>query len=370
MIGYLKKELEKKAGFRLDTVSAFRKFEKILYANGIQVSYSTLNRLFSETNTTIKPRVETLNLLSKYLGYRDFDDLEFSTFSEIKKDELYFKYELELKSLLLNKEYKTAIDLYLELRNELGSYHTDFTQIMGKAIFNNVDFDHSNLAYLLEKEVKAPFFLEYFVNEDDIRGHYRNALQNMDFQSENPLEKELFKSFYLCRKNLLNQKLFELPEVNYLHINYHLQARYFELLLLNKFIVTKTGLENFVLEMTEKVIELLNKYNNGLAKLVITGRWCRALCYTGTYGILCYSDDWKQQCINSFMDSHENIEFKAPIYAFLKLNYGLNLPLDFYKTNRWENALVESEMIISMALKNEKAVRKFQKLLNIKLPFI
>lgn len=369
MVQHLKKALEQKIGFPLDTVSSFRRMERLLYTNGIQVSYSTLNRLFSDNKPSVTPRRETLNLLSRYLGYGSFDEFEYFSFSRIRQEELYFKTEFEIKSLLLNQDYISAIDYYLDFGPSLNEYHADLAQIIGKSIFNAENFQAKTLEYLLSREKNAPFFLEFFVSEDDLKGHYRFALLNMDYESEYKEEKEIFKSLYFARKDLLNGKVRDLPQIDFNKVNYHLQARYFELQLLHEYITNKDNIENYIQELAEKVLALTAVYNNTLATLVIVGRFCRALCYINSFHCLKNHEKWRLECITAFNSFHENVEFKAPVYAVLKLCYEMNLPLDFYKHNRWENAIVESELIISLALSNIKAVKRYQNLMDIKLPY-
>ena len=135
MIPFLKKALEKKVGFQLNTVSAYRKLEKILYAAGIQVSYSTLNRMFSDETKSINPRLETLNLLSRFLGFISFEELENQHLSTSKRDELYLANEFAIKSLLLNDEFRTAIDIYLDIMDEFREYHPEITQVIGNSFF-------------------------------------------------------------------------------------------------------------------------------------------------------------------------------------------------------------------------------------------
>jgi hypothetical protein len=62
-----------------------------------------------------------------------------------------------------------------------------------------------------------------------------------------------------------------------------------------------------------------------------------------------------------------DLEFKATVYVFLKLVYGERLPLGFFINNHWDNALVESQLMLSMAFGNEKAVNAYKKYLGISL---
>jgi len=56
-----------------------------------EISVSTLNRLFNrnphqaETNQPVKPRLKTLDILSQYLGYKNWDELGPKTSKTVKK---------------------------------------------------------------------------------------------------------------------------------------------------------------------------------------------------------------------------------------------------------------------------------------------
>lgn len=369
MILHLKRALEKQAGFPLDSVKAYRKFEKILYERGVQVSYSTLNRMFSERVRNVTPRVETLNLLSRYLGYKSYEELEQSSFSKIKRDEHYFSNEFTVKSLLLNNEFKSAIDIYLDLMDEYKEYHPEITQVVGNAIFNRPDFNVKHLEYLLGRERIAPYFLEHFVSEDDLYGHYKWSVQNLEFRSEYNEERELFKMFFLKRKEFLRGKETGLDNVDYKGINFHLQSRYFELKLIENSLKKNPKFKDYVLENTDKVIELVDQQEKEHDKFVLIGRWCRALLYTGSYEYLIGLEKWTRLSLNAFNHFYENLEYKAPIYAFLKLTLQRPLSLDFYRNNRWETSKIESELILSMGLKNDRAVKAYKNVLGIEIPF-
>ena len=91
------------------------------------------------------------------------------------------------------------------------------------------------------------------------------------------------------------------------------------------------------------------------------------MIYTGKYKIVVENEEWIQICKNMFYSPQDNIEFKAPLYTFLKLSGQKLLPLDFYTQNRWESSVIEAQLILSIAFNNQKAIKSFKKSLNLKL---
>lgn len=365
MFYHLRKALEQKVGFELDSVRAFRRLEVLLYENRVAVSYSTLNRIFNP-NYQVHPRNETLDLLSNFLGFKNFQAFELQHQNKIIKDELYFEKELELNSYLLNNDFDSAIDLYLDCQKSNQLLFQNFTQILGQTIFNRKDFDQNLLQKIIKKETQPPYFLEYFVFEDDFHGHYQKALKETDFRSEFSESKEVFKKLYNGRKAFLKGEPFDLPEVNIYELNYHLRSRYFELCLYHLCSIY-AEVENFVEETTESILQMQRNSQDFHRTTIYAGRWCRALIYTGMYKIVVENEEWIQLCKNMFYSPQDNIEFKAPLYTFLKLSGQKLLPLDFYTQNRWESSIIEAQLILSIAFNNQKAIKSFKKSLNLKL---
>lgn len=365
MFYHLRKALEQKVGFELDSVRAFRRLEVLLYENSIAVSYSTLNRIFNP-NYQVRPRIETLNLLSNFIGFEHFKDFELNHQNKIIKDELYFEKELELNSYLINNDFNSAIDLYLDCQKNNQLLFQNFTQILGQAIFNRKDFDKNVLQKIIKKETQPPYFLEYFVFEDDFHGHYQKALNETDFNSEFNDSKEIFKKLYNGRKAFLKGESFELPEVNLYELNHHLRSRYYELCLYHLCSIY-AEVEDFVEETTESIIQMQLNNQDFHKTTIYVGRWCRAMIYTGKYNIANENKEWINLCKLTFYSPMDNIEYKAPIYTFLKLSGQKLLPLDFYIQNKWESSIIEAQLILSIAFNNKKAINSFKKSLNLNL---
>lgn len=81
----LKKYIQKKFGKQLKTTTDFEEFSLHIGKADSSVSASTLKRLFGYVGDSHKPRVQTLNLLAKYIGHYDFD-----TFVEWLKRSSYY----------------------------------------------------------------------------------------------------------------------------------------------------------------------------------------------------------------------------------------------------------------------------------------
>jgi hypothetical protein len=362
MIDKLKTSIEQKVGFQIDSVRACRKLEQILYNRGFFVSYTTISRIFSVAKIVSSPRDETLNLLSKFLGYESFIH-----FSEVKSklDEMeseYVRHVLKLKSLLLLGQYYEAIDEIDQIKKIAPSKYLYHSQFLGKSIFGNHQRDEKLISYLLNKDFGNLNFQEFFVFEDDPYGHFTWALEHINSTNKSS-DRELFENLFILRKNLLNGKKPKSKIEIGNNAHYHLQSRFFEIEIL------KNEPEFKLDELLSEIIEIVRKLDDNEAKLAYVGRACRGIVYTNNYGICAKNDSWKEVCLSTFNCPIINLEFKAPIYTFLKKAYYETLALDFFINNNWENAIVESQLIISMAFDDIPVIKNYSKFLGIKLQY-
>ena len=71
----LKKEVENKMGFSLKAPTNFDALiSRVLKETGETLSISTIKRLWGYVSQSSTPRLSTLSILSRFVGYRDFDD--------------------------------------------------------------------------------------------------------------------------------------------------------------------------------------------------------------------------------------------------------------------------------------------------------
>ena len=170
------------------------------------------------------------------------------------------------------------------------------------------------------------------------------------------------------RKQFLKGGAFELPEPSFSTDNYHLFSRYYELKLLH---LHQTGqaLDAYIQETTQEILQRHTEHEDLFRDLFNVGRWCRALIYTRSISQLKDHVAWIKLCKRCFHLDYDNIEFKAPIFTFLKLSGDHWLNFDFYKKNRFDNAVIESQLLLSIGLKNKRAIDHFGKALKLNVSF-
>ena len=72
MIDILKKEIEKKIGKKINSRGDCELVSNVILETlELEISYSTIRRLYGITNET-KPNNKTLNTLSKFVGYKNY----------------------------------------------------------------------------------------------------------------------------------------------------------------------------------------------------------------------------------------------------------------------------------------------------------
>lgn len=359
MISSLKKALEEKIGFNIDSVKACRRLEQILLAQKLYVSDTTLSRIFSVSKRASQPRKDTLNLLSVFLGFEHFDAFQqkFPDYDE----ERYLIKSLELKSHLLNQQYYQAIDLMEELKKIAPKTYIFLTQDLGKALFGQRSRDEKAIAYLLERDYSTHHFHEFFVYEDDPYGHFAWSIENINSISNKSEKRILFEHYYLNRKKILRgEKIKDLIKSDE-KIHYFIHSRYLELLLF----MSKNN--KSILEIADSIKERLRHEKDPSALLAYCGRYCRGLLYKGQEQLLANDLEWKHLCLRSFDTNIIDLEFNAAIYTFIRKVHGEKLALDFYHNSRWDNALIESELMLSMAFNEKKTLNNYRQFLGFRV---
>ena len=202
------------------------------------------------------------------------------------------------------------------------------------------------------------YFLQFFVYEDDPFGHYSAALKRLYNQKNASSELLLFGQLFHARKDALkgSKKKFHYKSSSVSH--FHLSSRVLEINLL-----TNQIKQNGIIQQTEELLFLLSNEKNLEVALAYVGRWCRGLIYTENYLLLTHHSAWKEQCIALIQTKVIDKEFQAIIYTFLTLTYGYIPSLDFMFQSNWENAKIESQLLLSLAFKNKTAFETYKKTL-------
>jgi hypothetical protein len=233
-IRLLKEELQKRTGIAMDTVFGCKRLDAWLKLRGVFISYSTLSRIFGLATLSTTPRERTLDELASVLGYSNFK--EFKTLGTIRSSEKLISFDLQFafERALSEGKLNNASSLYLQMV-ETSSASKIFSKDLAKALFENISSNKKALSQLAScKEGRESFFLT-FIDEDDLTGNYRKALNEFFLPNASSAERQ-FVQFYTLRKDILahNQFMvkgdlsFERDSIS----NIHLRARALELKLL------------------------------------------------------------------------------------------------------------------------------------------
>jgi hypothetical protein len=263
-----------------------------------------------------------------------------------------------VESLFLADNERGAIRQLMKFKREQPTAFGYTSQFVGNYLFGSQKEYSLAFQELLQYQGFTLDLLQLFVFEDDPFGHYAKLLKQLSLQQSTNVELSQFSELFVQRKALLlghkKQLTFRTQDLSH----FHLKSRSLELELLAK-IHTK---ESILLE-TEEILHRITDWKEADYALAFVGRWCRGLIYTEQYPLLQYHIAWKEQCIALLQIREVNKEFQAIIYTFLALTYGYHGSLAFMYNGEWENAKLESKLLLSLAFKQHDAFKTYKRLL-------
>lgn len=357
MFNKLKTALEQKAGTKLDTVKACRKMEQILYERGYFVSYTTLSRIFSIAKISARPRRETLNLLSSYLGFGSYEQFLAAEISNNEMDERFLRRSLDIKSKLLIENYYDAID-GTDNPGPDGFLKQDIylRQYIGSAIFNHNNADERLFSYLLDKDLKSQRIEDHFIYEDDPKGHFQWSLENLTVNLPKNEDRHQLEKLFICRKKLLKgQKLTGIPAIE-ADAHFELFSRFLELRIL------KAKRQKSIIAILDELLSLVHNKEE-FVKLTFAARASRGLLYLKNLNFLRKAAHWRNFCLEVFESGPENPGDKAFVFALLKIAYKEQLPLSFF--SKASNISLEAMMMLALAFDEQEAVENYRKYLGV-----
>ena len=355
---YLKKYLESKVGFSISSVSSCRRLEKILYKGSFFVSYSSLSRIFLPEKQKHETRISTLNVLSNFLGYNDYE--QFCTHLKHENLTSMLSARLEVESFLQQEKGRELVDYLDELYHEKSDSLLDLFELPLSYFFESKHYPKETIDYFLSHKNLSIHFFKHFVLEDDIYGHYQRTLSSLSRTYNNSIELYHFNLLYTGRKKLLkgfNFNKIDPIEFDFSH-HYHLNSRYLEMQLFRSNIS-----ESFIIEKTNEILFHSSIPEHPDLPLAYVGRWCRGLIYTNQYLVLRNHVSWKSKCQEIMKMTYINKEFHSVIYAFLVLTYGCQESPLFISSNSWTSSKFESHMLLCLANGNLDGYGTFKNIL-------
>lgn len=351
----LKNYIEKKVGFSISSVSSCRRLEKILYKGSFFVSYSSLSRIFLPEKQKHETRISTLDILSNFLGYYDYE--QFRTHINHEHSTFMLSARLEVASFLQQEKGRQLVDYLNELYIEKSEAMSDLFELPLNYFFDSKHYPKAIMDYfLIHKDLSLHFF-KHFVLEDDNYGHYQRTLSSLSRIYNDSMELYYFNLLYTGRKELLKGNNFNKIDsfaFDFSH-HYHLNSRYLEIQLFRS-----NHSESFIIDKTNEILFNLSNPEHPDLPLAYVGRWCRGLIYTNQYLVLRNHLVWKSKCKEFMTMSYVNKEFHSVIYAFLVLTYGYEGPAYFIWSNSWTSSKVESHMLLCLANRNLDGYRTFK----------
>jgi hypothetical protein len=367
----LKEALQKRTGIALDSVLGCKRLDAWLKLRGVFISYSTLSRIFGLATLNTTPRERTLDELASVLGYSNFND--FKTLGTFKNSEtlvsfdLQFAFERALSEGKLNK----ASSLYLQMV-ETSFTSKIFSKDLAKALFENISDNKKALSQLASsKEGRESFFLT-FIDEDDLTGNYRKALNEFFLPNSSSSEKQ-FVQLYALRKDILAQEQsavkgdlsFEVDSFS----NIHLRARALELKLLKvkSKRINQRGIE--VGHLAEEAFQLFCESLSRNEELAVLGRFARGVLYIGASNYLSEHKNLIKAMQSLLNQPVEDFEFKIPIYALLnQLNKSHELTIP--QASSWPNAYYSSAVFLLNKEQRKRHEMFFQSTLGVHKTFL
>ncbi len=193
--------IESKIGFGVKTIVDAQKLSDLMMCSGHKVSTHTLGRFFGIIKPERKHYVYTLDIISEFIGYRNFNDCEQyylnkETFSgHIMASNSFPLQELEL--YLLTDDLEEIEHL---LKNysveEIESFRFNISNILGPYVRNSKKRNQL-LALLSKYEFGQKIYFETYVDEDNQQQFFSKALKELYLPKTKDFGKQLFvKTFY------------------------------------------------------------------------------------------------------------------------------------------------------------------------------
>lgn len=368
---FLKEELQKRTGIALDSVLGCKRLDSWLKLRGVYISYSTLSRLFSLATINTSPRERTLDELASVLGFSNFKD--FSQLHSAKESETIVPFDLQFsfERALADRKLFKASSLYIEMIENSFTANI-FAKDLATVLFNSSTPNKKALSHLANSEIGRESFFLTFIDEDDLTGNYRKALNEYFLPNASISEKQ-FVQLYSLRKDTLRLEQGKAKGISTSELesfqNVHLKSRALEMNLLKLKGTRLAQHQEAVIKIADKAYQIFCESKNRSEELAVIGRFARGVLYSGVSNYLIEHKKLITAMQSLLNQPVEDFEFKIPIYAVLnQLNKSTDLIIP--QSSTWPNAYYSSSVFL---LNNEQRKRHemfFQSKLGIHKSFL
>ncbi|WP_297868119.1 hypothetical protein [uncultured Flavobacterium sp.] len=345
------------------------------------VSPHTIGRLYGIVKPSRKPYKETLNILSQFLNYLNWEDYSkiennksLAKQAEIKylrsEDENAFSLSF-LELALINSDFDTVNKILNDLKFTTDEYSVFYTisNLLGSYIRKNPS--HVLLRLLAKSQNGRAFFYECFVDEDNPNSYYSSAIEKYYLKNIADNNKKIFAYSYLLSNRFYKGFANNIDIVNFKKNASKIKidtSHFHEISRLLECNIIVDGFENKLQDTIsnhiDKVISIANDYTYDFQSSWILARPIRAMIHFGFAKELLNHEKLNNTVDNLFKNASFEFESIAiyilQLYCVFKINSnGSNektkpMRLAFKSFLNNENERLAIEFVISYFYATEK----------------
>lgn len=353
LINELRGAIEKASGIQIKDTSSCRKLEIWLSNRNSFVSYSTLIRFFGLSKKSYVTHNSTIDLLCRSVGFDSYKTFIDSLTKAREREQEILLDKISLNRYFLQNKPLKAVDLYISKSSSLPERYLRLAPYLSQKLMKKDRKYINAIRSLSESHIGRKNFFLLFIDEDDITRMYEYSLRKFlinDFDNDSD---RAFGELYVMRKEILRNPYLKrniYPELStyLLKKDAHIYSRAieFKLLSLNRTGAKQAGI--FANDTTPEVIDRLNSLNDSYQILAIAGRWARALQFTRAELSPQLQEEWLMKCILALKLDRSDLEFQAPLLAYVnRFNPNL-LKQPLSPLGHWPNANFNSALFLGL----------------------
>jgi hypothetical protein len=295
--------IESKVGFKIKTLFDAQQLADVMLASRIAISTHTLARFFGVLKPERKHYRYTLDLLSNFLGYKDFYEWEqYSVnFNKLGNKLLVGNdFPLQELELFLISDALEDIESILQKYSlaEVEPYRYIISSILGFYVRNSTR--QKELLTLLSKyDLGRSLYFETYVDEDNQNGFFSKALKELYLPQKSELGKILFansfydtQQIYSGKEPVIDNNILNIDK-NSIQLHTHELSRFWEYYFLVK--IPQLNQSELLKKLDELLLDLEDK-NYEEASWILS-RPIRAFAFHQQLEILKKHQQFMDQCI-------------------------------------------------------------------------
>ncbi len=350
VITAIKRSLEKRMGISLDSVARCRQAEQWLKKHKVDISYSTLSRIFGLSSQRVIPRRHTLNELSRAVGFPNFETYCHSL--DARPSVIRFQNDtlFQLEILLTSGAIDEAITFFLDAL-KLDSANCFLSLHLGKFLYQDKDRYRKALLRLAQEPMAREYFFQFYIDEDDINGAFNQSLEKI-FSPDGNAQEKLFVRLYEARKRSLSGAVIEQAQMEEMigaarfSDSLHLKSRAWEVSNLQEWLRNGGVNEQKWMDNVEEAMQLLHSAEFKGEESAVVGRLCRAMILTQSGSAAFENHQWITHCRQVVFGNFSDLEFQSAAQRFLQQGIQFLSNDQMIYQSDWPNAYFTAQLFL------------------------